>query len=135
MTHISDRKIFYTLVLKDRYPIATINFPHNALPCNIDFYSTPLGLIVKVQLDHNSKIREIKLYDRKRGNFEKQKIFICEDLVKLDDGSLATITHKMQIEDVIGRDFLIKIDDSNIIARAQMIFKPNVDKRAKVVYN
>jgi hypothetical protein len=88
-----------------------------------------------VQLDHNSKIREIKLYDRKRGNFEKQKIFICEDLVKLDDGSLATITHKMQIEDVIGRDFLIKIDDSNIIARAQMIFKPNVDKRAKVVYN
>lgn len=135
MTNISDRKIFYTSVLKDRFPIATITFPLESTPCNINFYSTPLGIILKARLEKNSKISAIKLYDKKRANFEKQRLFISDDLVELDDGSLAAITQRLKIEDIIGRDFLIKIDDSSIVARAQMIFKPHVDKRAKLVYN
>ena len=135
MINISDRKNFYTLALKDRLPISSIKFPLDTTACRIDFYFTPIGLIFKAWLGRNSTIKEFKLYDKKRAGFEKHKKLLCDELVRLDDGSLATITHKLQIEDTIGRDFLIKIDNNTVIAKAQMIFKPNIDKCAKVVYN
>ena len=135
MTNVSDRKIFYTLVLKDRLPISSIRFPLDSGACRIDFYSTPIGLIFKAWLGENYTIKDFKLYDKKRAGFERHKKLLCDELVRLDDGSLASITHKLQIEDTIGRDFLIRIDNNTVIAKAQMIFKPNIDKCAKVVYN
>ena len=48
-----------------------------------------------------------------------------------------SITSKLQIEDVIGREFLIRIGENTIISRARLLPKRNhtVDKAKCLVYN
>ena len=81
------------------------------------------------------ELREIKMYDRSRGTFAIQNVFCGDNLIKIDEGVFVGVSSRLQIEDVIGRDFLIKSDGLSIVARAKMIEKPKVDKRARLVYN
>ena len=83
------------------------------------------------------KIEEIKMYDRNLGNFALRNIFCGENLIPADDGSYISLSGKIKIEDVIGRSFLIKLEDMNVIARAEFVSRrsTNVDKSQSMVYN
>ena len=77
------------------------------------------------------------MYDRNYGNFALQNVFCGENLICIDDGSYVSISSKLKIEDVIGRSFLIKLEDVNVIARAEFIAnkRTDVDKSPRLVYN
>ena len=66
-----------------------------------------------------------------------QNVFCGDNLIEISEGTFVGVSSKLQIEDLIGREFLIKLDDVSIIARAQMLPKRelNVDKFSHLVYN
>ena len=136
MTPILDRKEFYKMLLRDRYPVARIEFPTENGRGRVDFIHTPLGVLMHLFVD-GGKIEEIKMYDRNLGNFALRNIFCGENLIPADDGSYISLSGKIKIEDVIGRSFLIKLDDMNVIARAEFVSRrsTNVDKSQSMVYN
>ena len=139
MNYILDKKDFYKMVLRDRLPIAQSVFPIRcgAEGGKIEIFSTPLGLILLARFKKDVNLREIKLYDKKRGRFAIQNLFCGDNLIKLDEGEFISVSGKVQVEDVIGRDFLIKVDDLNIFARAEAILPraKAVDKTPRLVYN
>lgn len=136
MTPIIDKKEFYTMLLRDRLPVALIEFPTETGHGSVEFIHTPLGVLLHVRLG-GSKLKEIKMYDKNLGDFAFQNIFCGENLINLGDGSYVSISGRLQIEDVIGRSFLIKLEDMNVIARAEFIPKRIrcVDKSPRLVYN
>ena len=134
---ILDKKEFYKMALRDRFPIARIEFFADEKEGAVDFYRTPLGTVLKASLEGFSELREIKMYDRKRGGFALQNVFCGDNLVGMGDGTFVSVSNKIQVEDVIGREFLIKTDSDSIVARAQMLPKRErkVDKLPHLVYN
>ena len=136
MTPILDKKQFYKMLLKDRFPVAKIEFPTENGNGNIEFINTPLGTLLHIQTK-GEKLQEIKMYNRSLGDFALQNIFCGQNLICLDDGSYVSISNKLQIEDVIGRSFLIKLEDMNIIARAEFMsrHRSDIDKMKAMVYN
>lgn len=135
MTNLSKRE-FYKMLLRDRLPVAKIDFPTEKGNGSAKFIHTPLGVMLHVNVD-GAKLHEIKMYDRNRGKFAIQNVFCGENLVCIDDGSYVSISSKLSIEDVVGRSFLIKLDDMNIIARAEFISRcsGNIDKSVSLIYN
>ena len=77
------------------------------------------------------------MYDRYGGSFALQNVFCGENLIQIDDSSYVSISGKLKIEDVIGRSFLIKLEDMNVIARAEFVprHSRNIDKSESMVYN
>lgn len=135
MTNLSKRE-FYKMLLRDRLPVAKIDFPTEKGNGSACFIHTPLGVMIHVKAN-DSKLREIKMYDRNRGKFAIQNVFCGENLVCIDDGSYVSISSKLKIEDIVGRSFLIKLDNMNIIARAEFVprYPSNIDKSKSLVYN
>lgn len=134
---ILDKKEFYKMILKDRLPVAQISFSGEQTDKEVEFYRTPLGTVLRIKLNGEERPREIKMYDKKRGRFSMQNVFCGDNLIEISKGTFVGVSSKLQIEDLIGREFLIKLDDVSIIARAQMLPKRelNVDKFSHLVYN
>lgn len=134
---ILDKKEFYKMILKDRLPVAQISFSGEQADKEVEFYHTPLGTVLRAKLNGEERPREIKMYDKKRGRFSMQNVFCGDNLIEISKGTFVGVSSKLQIEDLIGREFLIKLDDVSIIARAQMLPKRelNVDKFSHLVYN
>lgn len=136
MQNIFGKKDFYSAMLRGRLPVAEAMFIFNGnRGGRLEFYCTPLGTVLCATVENDSNLKEIKMYDKSRGNFTIQNVFCGDNLIKIDDGVFVGVSSRLQIEDVMGRDFLIKIDELSIVARAKMIEKPKVDKRARLVYN
>ena len=136
MQNIFGKKDFYSAMLRGRLPVAEAMFIFNGnRGGRLEFYCTPLGTVLCAVMENGLELREIKMYDRSRGGFAIQNVFCGDNLIKMDDGVFVGVSSRLQIEDVIGRDFLIKSDGLSIVARAKMIEKPKVDKRARLVYN
>ena len=136
MTPILDKKEFYKMLLRDRYPVAKLEFPTENGRGSVEFIPTPLGVLLRVHLQ-GGRLKEIKMYNRNLGDFALQNVFCGENLVCIDDGSYISISSKIKIEDVIGRSFLIKLEDINVIARAEFVSRrrSNIDKSQSMVYN
>ena len=135
MQNIFDRNDFYRAMLRGRLPIAEAEFIFGKnLKGILEFFCTPLGTAIRVCVDLGS-LREVKMYDRNGGAFELQNVFCGENLIQINDGEFVGVSSRIQIEDVIGRNFLIKTENETIITRAKMIAKPKVDKCARLVYN
>ena len=136
MMPLLSRKEFYNMLLKDRFPIARIEFPIEKGRGSVEFINTPLGTVLHAYTQGGT-LKEVKMYDRKEGNFVLQNIFCGENLVCLDDGSYVSVSRKLQIEDVIGSSFLIKLENMNVIARAEFVQRrrSDIDKSATMVYN
>lgn len=137
MENILCKRDFYRMMLSDRLPVAQIEFPFEKREGRISFFSTPLGTVLLAELGKGTVLREVKLYDRKRGNFVCPNAFCGDELIELECGSFVSVSSRLQIEDIIGREFLIKADDLNVVARAEMLPKRTrkVDKIARLVYN
>ena len=131
------KKEFFKMVLRDRLPIANMDYSIKNEGGRTEFYYTPLGTMLRVWVPKGERLNEVKMYDRTRGGFEIQNVFCGDNLVLIEDGSYIGVSSKMQIEDVIGREFLIKTDGFNIISRACMLPKKGitVDKITDLVYN
>ena len=110
MEHNLCKKEFYKLMLRDRLPVAEVQFPHAGRKCKIEFFSSPMGVILLANVGKNSDLREIKLYDRMGGGFVMPNLFCHDNLVCLDDGNFVSVSSRIQIEDVFDREFLIKIN-------------------------
>ena len=136
MKQILDKKEFYKLLLKDRLPVAKLDFPTERGRGYIEFIHTPLGVLLHIQTC-GARIVDVKMYDRNYGKFALQNIFCGENLVYIDDDFCISISNKIKIEDVIGRSFLIKLEDMNVIARAEFVLQQrhDVDKKQSMVYN
>ena len=136
MTPILDKKEFYKMLLRDRFPVAKIEFPTESGSGRVEFVHTPLGVLLHIFIE-GEKLNEIKMYNRNLGDFALQNVFCGENLVCLDDGSYVSVSSKIKIEDVIGRSFLIKLEDMNVIARAEFVSRraTNIDKSQSMVYN
>ena len=136
MKQILDKKEFYKLLLKDRLPVAKLNFPTKKGNGYIEFIHTPLGVLLYIQTC-GARIIDIKMYDRNYGKIAIQNIFCGENLVYINDDLCISISNKIKIEDVIGRSFLIKFDDMNVITRAEFVYREihDVDKKQSMVYN
>ena len=136
MINILDKKDFYRAVLKGRLAVAEAIFVFGrGEGGRLEFFNTPLGTILRATVESNIELREIKMYDRSGGRFALQNVFCGDNLTKIGDGEFVGVSSRLQIEDVVGSDFLIKSDDRNIIVKAQMISKPAVDKHPRLVYN
>ena len=138
MSSILSKKDFLSLMLRDRLPIAELDFVlDRGERGEIKFFCTPLGTALCICIDEAEKLKEIKMYDRGGGNFELQNVFCGDNLTKVDSGTYIGVSAKLQIEDVINRNFLIKTEDKTIIARARMILRVHrvVDKSSRLVYN
>lgn len=136
MTPILDKKEFYKLLLRDRLPVAKIEFPTENGTGWVEFIHTPLGVLLHI-LTNGEILKEIKMYDRNEGEFALQNVFCGENLIQIDGGSYVSISGKLKIEDVIGRSFLIKLNDMNVISRAEFVPRRtrNIDKSESMVYN
>ena len=136
MQNIFDRKDFYRAMLRGRLPIAEAIFIFgNGEGGKLEFFYTPLGTVLRARVDNDIRLKEIKMYDKSRGEFVIQNVFCGDNLIKVDEGVFVGVSSKIQIEDAIGSDFLIKYDGVSIVARAHLIEKPKVDKYARLVYN
>ena len=139
MQNIFDKKDFYRMILRDRLPIVCVEFimERKRGGGRIDFFSTPLGVVLRASLYGSNTLKEIKIYDRKRGSFFIQNVFCGDNLIETDVGVFVGVSNKLQIEDVMGRDIFIKLDGANIVAKAELVFtrQRNVDKVARLVYN
>ncbi len=133
---ILDKKEFYKMLLRDRYPIVRIEFPTELGVGNVEFFNTPLGTVVRIY-SGGVRLKEIKMYDRGEGNFALKNIFCGENLICVGEFLYVSIANKLQIQDVIGRKFLIKLEDVSVVARAEFIEKRaiNIDKTTSLVYN
>ena len=136
MMPIFDKKEFYEMLLRDRFPVASIDFPTEKGNGRVEFINTPLGALLHI-FPNGAVPKEIKMYNRSLGDFALQNVFCGENLVCIDDGSYVSISGKLKIEDVIGRSFLIKLGDMNVIARAEFVSRrrSDVDKSLAMVYN
>lgn len=136
MIPILDKKEFYKLLLKDRLPVAKIEFPAGESIGRVEFINTPIGTLLRIYT-MGKELQEIKMYNRSLGDFALQNVFCGQNLIRFDDGSYITISGKLQIEDVIGRSFLIKLENINIVARAEFVSRrrSDVDKSCVMVYN
>ena len=138
MNSFFSKREFLSLMLRDRLPVAVLNFViDKRRHGKIDFFCTPLGTALRISVGEKENLREIKMYDRSGGNFELQNVFCGDNLTKVDSGTYIGVSGKLQIEDVINRDFLIKTENKIIIARAKMIPSSHrvVDKNSRLVYN
>ena len=137
MIEILNKKNFYSMILKDRHPLAKIDFPTECGKGRVNFYRTPLGTAIRVNLEGEDKMLELKMYDRNRSNFVIQNIFCGENLIEISRGVFVGVSSKLHIEDAIGREFLIKLNNMSIIARAETTLNlgRNVDKTPSLVYN
>ena len=136
MIDILSKKDFYRMMLRDRYAIAKMDFPVRLGEGKIEFFSTPLGTVLRAKLEGGSVLKEIKLYDKGRGRFIYRNAFCGDEIIEIGEGVFVSVSGKLQIEDVVGREFLLKIDDMNIVARAEMMPRRSlVDKSARLVYN
>jgi hypothetical protein len=134
---MTDKKEFYKRMLIDRRVIAQIDFSLREDFGRIEFYSSPLGVIMLAKYETEGELIGVKIYDRTGGRFELQNVFCGDNLVRMEKGVFISITSKLQIEDVIGREFLIRIGENTIISRARLLPKRNhtVDKAKCLVYN
>ncbi len=137
MENILGKKDFYRMMLRDRLPVARVDFPLKTGTGSVEFFHTPLGTALRAELGNEAYLKEIKLYDKSRGSFIYRNAFCGDEITEIDRGVFVSVSGKLQIEDVIGRDFLLKIDDMNIVARAEMMPRRRkiVDKGARLVYN
>ena len=137
MTHILDKKEFYKLMLRDRLPLAKIDFSVGDETGVIEFFRTPLGTAARVNLEGDSTIKEVKMYDKNRGKFTIQNIFCGDNLIEISKGVFVGVSTKLCIEEIVGREFLIKLENMTIITRAESTLIPrrNVDKIPSLVYN
>ena len=128
---------FYSMMLRDRFPLARIIFPTERGEGKIEFFRTPLGTALRVELEGDDAIRDVKMYDRKRSEFAIQNVFCGDNLVRISEGVFVGVSNKLSIEDAIGRDFLIKLDNISVIARAEFlhVHRNTVDKTPNLVYN
>lgn len=137
MEHILCKKEFYKMMLRDRLPVAEIEFPIDKEEGRIEFFTCPMGLIVLASIGKGRELDGIKLYSEQKSRFLKLNLFCGDNYVCLEDGVFVCVLSGKQIADIIGREFLISIGAQTIIARAQMIPKRSraVDKSARLVYN
>ncbi len=137
MQNIFDKRDFYRAMLRDRLPIARINFILGRESGTVELYATPLGTVFSTQIMGDKVLKDIKIYDKKRGSFFVQNVFCGDNLVRMEDGSVIGVSGKVQIDEVIGRDALIKFEGTSIVARIEMIPRRDrtVDKSARLVYN
>jgi hypothetical protein len=134
---MTDKKEFYKRMLIDRRVIAQIDFSLREDFGRIEFYSSPLGVIMLAKCETEGELIGVKIYDRTGGRFELQNVFCGDNLVRMEKGVFISITSKLQIEDVIGRSFLIRVGENTFISRARLLpkIKHTVDKDACLVYN
>ena len=136
MEHNLCKKEFYKLMLRDRLPVASIQFPLERKNRKIEFFTSPMGLIILASIGKNAAIDEIKMYDERRSRYTKLNLFCGDNIVCIEDGMFVCTSCGLQIEDIIGKNFLIKIGDQSIIARAHMLpMHRAVDKSTRLVYN
>ena len=136
MMPIFDKKEFYKKIMKDRLPVAKIEFPTETGVGSVEFIHTPIGVLLHI-CAQKVRVLEIKMYDKNYGKIALQNIFHGENLVYINDNSCVSVSNKIKIEDVIGRRFLIKLDNINVIARAEFRSRDrcDVDKMPSMVYN
>lgn len=137
MIGILDKKEFYRMLLRDRFPIAQIVFPIGKSESKIEFYSTPMGTLLLADVGKSERLNEVKLYDRNRASFAIRNVFCGDGLIEIGEGRYASVSAKLQIGDVVGREFLIRTASYSIVARAEMLPRRerNIDKSERVVYN
>ena len=136
MMTILDKKDFYKMLLRDRLPVVKVEFPTEKACGRIEFIHTPIGVLMHLFIE-GGKLKEIKMYNRNLGNFALRNVFCPENFTDIGDGSYVSVSSKIKIEDVIGRSFLIKLEDMNVIARAEFVSRrvTNIDKSQSMVYN
>ena len=124
-------------MLRDRLPLAKIDFSVGDETGVIEFFRTPLGTAARVNLEGDSTIKEVKMYDKNRGKFTIQNIFCGDNLIEISKGVFVGVSTKLCIEEIVGREFLIKLENMTIITRAESTLIPrrNVDKIPSLVYN
>jgi len=138
MDNIFSKKDFLSLMMRDRLPVARLELVLGKSEGGwVEFYSSPLGTVLLAKLGENSTLRAIKLYDRVRGRFVSKNVFCGDGITDMGDGTYICISCALQIEDVIGREFLIKTNDDSIVARAELLPRPQrrLDKLSQLVYN
>ena len=137
MQFVTNKIEFLKTVLKDRFAVASVEFPLREGGGRIEFFTSPLGILLLTCMEESVRLREIKMYNRNGSDFALQNVFCGENLISMGDGKYVSVSARLQIEDVIGRDFLIKTDEKSIIARAQMLPRHQrcLDKKAELVYN
>ena len=137
MIDILNKKSFYSMILKDRFPLAKIKFPMECGEGRIELFRTPLGVALRAVINAENRIHEIKMYDKNRSKFVIQNVFCGDNLIEISDGVFVGVSNKLSIEEAIGRDFLIKLDNVNIVARAEnlLLRRGMVDKNADLGYN
>ena len=137
MIDFLNKKNFYSMILKDRFPLARIDFFSEKGEGNAELFRTPLGVVICVTIFGGGSLREVKMYDKTRGNFAIQNVFCGDNLIEIRDGVFVGVSSRLHIEEAIERDFLIKLDGVSIVARAHMLPKREsvVDKIPSLVYN
>ena len=87
-------------------------------------YISRIGEVIYVSLGED---------DRVRGRFVSKNVFCGDSITDMGDGTYICISCALQIEDVIGREFLIKTNDDSIVARAELLPRPQrrLDKRSQ----
>ena len=71
MIPILDKKEFYKLLLKDRLPVAKIEFPAGESIGRVEFINTPIGTLLRIYT-MGKELQEIKMYNRSLGDFALQ---------------------------------------------------------------
>lgn len=137
MEHILCKKEFYKMMLRDRLPVAEIRFPVGKEDGSIEFFTSPMGLIVLACVGEGGELTALKLYSEQKNCFLKLNLFCGDNFVCLEDGVFVCVLSGKQISDIIGKEFLITLGSQTVVARARMIPKGSktVEKRARLVYN
>ena len=137
MQHVFNKKDFYKMILRDRFAIAEVVFPIGNGEGKIEFFTSPMGVIMLAKTGEKNNLQEIKLYDKMRGKFIMPNLFCHDNLACIEEGCFVSVSGKIQIEDVFNRDFLVRVNDQTIIAKATIVPKDarTVDKRMSLVYN
>lgn len=120
MNSVLSKKELYSLMLKDRLPVAEIPLPigRGRVAGELDIYICPLGLLLRAGGFGDRSLGEIKIFDRKRGRFVRSGLFCSDGTVELEDGSLISLCTQVCAEDLIGSEFLVSVGDMTIASRA-----------------
>ena len=135
--HIIDKKEFFKMMLRDRLPLAKMDFSMKNGWGRIEFFWTPLGVAVRANVGCETGVCEIKMYDKNCGSIALQSLFLGDNFIKISDGVFVGVSSKLSIDEALGRNFLIRMDDMLVTASPQTVLKhqSRIDKIAGLVYN
>ena len=137
MMHIIDKKEFFKMMLRDRLPLAKMDFSTKNGWGRIEFFWTPLGVAVRANVGCETGLCEIKMYDKNRSSVAIQNLWFGDNFIKISEGVFVGVSTKLSIDEVLDRSFLIRMDDLVVTASPQTVLnrRTHIDKIAGLVYN